>query len=121
MDHLLYQKLSSYAPLTALVPDIQPVMPPEDDPNLPYLYYWKLGSEESLTLAGPVRPRSYLFAIDFWSLTHTECKAIGDAVYAALNGWHDTEVQGCFRQTSAMQEEGGEPIFHGQSVYQIWS
>jgi hypothetical protein len=122
MDELLVAKLIADDTLTALVADrIDPVMPDEDTTTFPYLYYWRVDTQDTFVLNGPIRPKQYTYAIDYWSRTQTECRAIADAVYAILGTWRDENVQGCFQQSDGMQEEGEPLLFHGQQTYLIWS
>lgn len=118
IDTLVYQRISANTDLTNIVGTrIEPVAPMVDSP-LPYLYYWRLDVGETQTLAGPVRPRPYTFAFDYWALTQAEIRAISDALYASMSVWHTSEVKGVFRQTDGSEET--DRGFHGQTTYQIW-
>lgn len=118
IDTEVYQRISEDTALAAIVGDrIEPVLPQVDSP-LPYLYYWRLDSQENLTLDGPTTPKSYTFAFDFWSLTQADIRQISDAIYASLSTWREDGVRGAFRQTDGSEET--ERGYHGQSTYQIW-
>ncbi len=119
MDTLLYLRLSTHAPLVAIVgAQIQPVMPTTDSPT-PYLYYWRFDTEDTVCMSGPVRPSRYIFAIDYWSQNARECRAIAEAVYARLSNWRDGDVQGAFRTSDNVMQDDPD-AYHGQSVWSIW-
>jgi hypothetical protein len=118
MDNVVYARLLTSDDLVdSLGERISPVMPSDNDP-LPFLFYWRLDTGDTLTLSGSVRPRPYTFAFDVWATTQAEARAIQDAVYDVMNNWREGEVRGSFRQTEAAQPD--EVGYHIQSTYQIW-
>lgn len=120
MDSLVYARLTANTTLVAaLGTSIQPVMP-QEDAQLPYLYYWRLETQDTRLLSGAsVRPRAYTYAFDIFSFSQATARAIADTLNTDMLAWRNTDVQGAFLQTSASQQE--DKVYHIQALYQIWS
>lgn len=108
LEAALYNRLSTYAGLTALVSTrIYPLVLPQD-PTLPAVTYQTIGrSMEDVRGSGP-RYAETRIQIDCWAATYASAKSVAEQVRAALQDY-----------TGTMGGVGGVPVLDGDAVNEI--
>lgn len=120
IEQAIYQRLSTYAALTALVgTNIYPTTPTEQT-QLPFLVYTVTGAEPNVTTQGSAGLTRYTVDLDLYGNNLDTVLAILTQTTNALHCYRtDTlTVQGSFLTTQATQQE--EYGFHGSQTFTVW-
>lgn len=120
IEATIYSRLSTYAPLTALVGTaIYPTTPTENTP-LPFLTYTVTGKTPTLHTQGASGLTNYTLDLDVYGINLDTVLSIMTQTNAALHCYRtDTlSIQGSFLTTQATQQE--EYGFHGSQSFTVW-
>ena len=126
----LYAKLAATSAVTALVTatKIQPVKVPQSL-SIPLITYERSGSDPVNHATGTTTTASCIIEIDIYDDDYGDCKAIADAVRAALSGWSDAtddpQVSMCHLQDEMdlpLPPEAGQDLIvhHVNQTYLLW-
>lgn len=90
LEQALYNRLSTYSALTALVGDrINPVRLPQGT-AYPAVSYFRVSRPTRRTFGGNTAIASPRFQFDCWAKRYTDAKAVADQLIAALNNFSGT-------------------------------
>lgn len=120
IETTIYQRLSTYAPLTGLVSDrIYPTVAEENIPALPFVLYKVTASNPYLTTTGISGTRRYVVEIDSYGKNKGDVSGVMSQVLNALHGYRGGSVQGCFLVNEADEEV--QLGYHGSQAFEMFS
>ena len=120
IEATIYNRLSNYAALTALVGNnIYPTTPTENT-QLPFLTYAITGKSPTLHTQGDSGLNNYSVDIDVYGINLDTVLSIMAETTNALHCYRSDNltVQGCFQTTQGTQQE--EYGFHGAQTFTVW-
>jgi hypothetical protein len=118
IEQIVYQRLSNFAGLTALIgPKLYPTTPTENT-QLPFLVFTATAANPELHTGGTAGLTNYNLEIDAYGVNLDTVLAILAQVKAALHAYRGGNIQGSFLQTQQTQQE--EYGYHGQAIYSVW-
>lgn len=120
IEQTIYERLSTYAALTALVgTKIYPTTPTENT-QLPFVVYTITSRTPTLHTQGDAGLTNYGLDLDVYGINLDTVLAILTQTTNALHCYRstDTKIQGSFLTTQATQQE--EYGYHGAQSFTVW-
>jgi hypothetical protein len=125
MESSLRALLTSYAPLTAIVPAARIVWNHLPQATVrPAIVLFKISGAEGVTMAGPDGLAGTTVQIDVQATGVTEMWAIRDLLIARLHGHKDATFRGIFLQNERQTNEtltGGTLIHRASLDFSLWA
>jgi hypothetical protein len=117
MERALYTRLSTYAPLTALVSTkIEPLIMPQGTVP-PYITYTVISKPSTYSHSGKNRTVRARVQISCYGTTYASAKGVAAQVKAAMESWTSATVKRAFHENDfdshiAKEEKGGVDLYH---------
>lgn len=115
----IYQRLSTFAPLTDLIGEKLYPTTPTENTQLPFVSYTVSSTEPQLHTMGITDLTNYTLELNIWAINLDDALAVADQCKAALHGYRGGVFQGVFMTTRnlAIEEDG----FHESQTYTVWA
>lgn len=101
-EQVLYDRLSGWAPLTALVGDRIYPHPAPRNTTLPLITYYKTAAVP-FKASGSRAATRHAFAVACWATEYEQAKSIADEVHAALDYYSSTDALASFTEAEVDQ------------------
>ena len=119
VETLIYDRLRTHPPLTALVgarifPD-----KPTTNTAMPFVVYSITDIDDNTTLSGTSGVKRHTLQIEVWGVNQTTTLTVLLQCKEALDNWRGGNVQGAFFVTQGTLE--AEEGYQGIAVYNVWA